>query len=95
MNNILSAFPQLNKVWLLTGEGEMLNLPKNPFNQMSESEIKDTIAIELAKLYEQGVLYPASVHDKIVSRLEMRIEELVRENSDLRRQLDALKKDVM
>lgn len=25
MNDILNQYPQLNKVWLLTGEGEMLN----------------------------------------------------------------------
>lgn len=29
LNNTLTAYPQLNRIWLLTGEGEMLNSPTN------------------------------------------------------------------
>ena len=35
LNDILRAFPNLNRVWLLTGEGEMLNSNKQDFTRQN------------------------------------------------------------
>ena len=47
LNDVLTAFPELNKIWLLTGEGEMLNNDKqdyttqNTTNDTVENDISD------------------------------------------------------
>lgn len=64
-NQIISEFPEINKVWLLTGEGEMLKnlaLADNQAVALAADEIKDnkisvntdqTIAILVAELSAQ------------------------------------------
>lgn len=54
MQKILSAFPELNQTWLLTGEGEMLNTTK---------EQEDGTIIPLLPISAQG----GSLNDFIVS----------------------------
>lgn len=47
LNDVLTAFPELNKIWLLTGEGEMLNNNKQDYttqnmtNEAAENDISD------------------------------------------------------
>lgn len=47
LNDVLTAFPELNKIWLLTGEGEMLNKTKQDYttqnitNEAVENDISD------------------------------------------------------
>lgn len=47
LNDVLTAFPELNKIWLLTGEGEMLNnnkqdyTPQNITNEAVQNDISD------------------------------------------------------
>ncbi|WP_298032090.1 helix-turn-helix transcriptional regulator [uncultured Alistipes sp.] len=80
----------LSSNWLLTGVGPMQNPVNNQFAQMTEKEIEDTAADTFAemlmKLYQQGEIYPASIHNKIVAekneeiaKRDKRIEELQRE----------------
>lgn len=64
-NQIISEFPEINKVWLLTGEGEMLKnvaLAENQAVALAADEIKDnkisvntdqTIALLVAELSAQ------------------------------------------
>lgn len=89
---LLANYFNISQTWLLTGDGEKQKSTKHPLAQMTDDEVKVAMAVELARLYEQGKLYPAAVHDKIVAKLESRIEELVRENNELRRKSDELAK---
>lgn len=55
LNNILSAFPELSKVWLLTGEGEMLNTDAPVVEQRKqESEDNEGKLIPLLPLSAEG-----------------------------------------
>ena len=55
LNNILSAFPELSKVWLLTGEGEMLNNDAPVVEQRKqESEENEGKLIPLLPLSAEG-----------------------------------------
>lgn len=55
LNNILSAFPELSKVWLLTGEGEMLNTDAPVVEQRKqESEENEGKLIPLLPLSAEG-----------------------------------------
>lgn len=41
LNNVLNAFPELNRDWLLFGEGSMLRTsPPAPFKKITESEVE-------------------------------------------------------
>lgn len=51
LNNVLKAFPELNRDWLLYGEGEMLKTEK------PQQEIKE-VPFEDAHKYPKGVLIP-------------------------------------
>lgn len=55
LNNILSAFPELSKVWLLTGEGEMLTTDAPVVEQRKqESEENEGKLIPLLPLSAEG-----------------------------------------
>lgn len=90
IEKILNTYQEINRVWLLTGEGEMLKAPKNPFSQMTENEIEDivteTFTERLMAAYKAGEIYPAEVHNRIVAEKDKRIEELQREVWELQKQ---------
>lgn len=90
IDKILNTYQEINRVWLLTGEGEMLKSPKNPFSQMTENEIEDivteTFTERLMAAYKAGEIYPAEVHNRIVAEKDKRIEELQREVWELQKQ---------
>lgn len=71
LQRIIGVYPDLNADWLMTGLGQMLKPAKNPFSQMTESEIEDisseVFAEKLMQLYKKGEIYPASIHDKIIA----------------------------
>lgn len=96
IDNILSTYPELNKEWLLTGKGEMLNPAKNPFSQMTVTEmetISDRVfGEELAKAYERGDIYPAAIYNKVVAEKDKRIEDLQHEVWELQKKLSDLSK---
>lgn len=85
--------------WLLTGEGEMLKAPKNPFSQMTERKLGESISEVIMEMYTKGEIYPASIYDKVIaeknkelSARDRRIEELQREVWRLQNQIDDLSK---
>ena len=49
-NKILSCFPEINRAWLLTGDGEMMNTPPPPMQPPDD----DTIIIPVVNLDSRG-----------------------------------------
>lgn len=99
LEGIFRAFPDINTAWLLTGEGEMLKAPKNPFSQMTERKLGESISEVIMEMYTKGEIYPASIYDKAIaeknkelSARDRRIEELQREVWRLQNQVDDLSK---
>lgn len=99
LQKISNTFPELNTAWLLTGEGEMLKAPKNPFSQMTERKLGESISEVIMEMYTKGEIYPASIYDKAIaeknkelSARDRRIEELQREVWRLQNQIDDLSK---
>lgn len=97
LQKIALKFPELNTGWLMTGEGEMLKSPKNPFSQMTPKDIEniatETISAELVKLYKAGEIFSAEVHNRIVGEKDKRIEELLQENWELKKRIEELEKN--
>lgn len=62
LNDVLTAFPELNKIWLLTGEGEMLNKTKQDYttqnitNEAVENDISDYKTWLLPQTFHGGSL---------------------------------------
>ena len=54
-DKIISVFPELNRTWLLTGEGEMLKgeSPKMPDNQEKNAEDNINIPVNVLKTMEE------------------------------------------
>ena len=48
LDQILNAFPEINKTWLITGEGEMLNCDNDQYN----NEGNDTETLRLIPFYD-------------------------------------------
>jgi phage repressor protein C with HTH and peptisase S24 domain len=70
LNNVLTAFPELNREWLLYGEGEMLKVPAvlTVYNPTAED----------AKAVEAGMelkMYPAEIVKEIREEVKAEIEE--------------------
>ncbi|UOY06384.1 hypothetical protein L0P88_20985 [Muricauda sp. SCSIO 64092] len=55
IENIVRTYPQLNLIWLITGEGEMLNPDKAVLHtgKLSKSQIKEIEEIVEAKIKER------------------------------------------
>lgn len=96
LKKISNVFPEINVGWLLTGEGEMLKAPQNPFSQMPSQQIEDivtkTFTERLMEAYRAGEIFPAEVHNRIVAEKDKRIEELQRENWELQKKIEELTK---
>lgn len=96
INKLSIVDNRLNLEFLISGEGQMLNRDKNPFSQMTEKEIGDTMTEtfteELMKAYKRGEIYPSEVHNRIVAEKDKRIEELQRENWELQKKIDEMLK---
>lgn len=99
INNITIEFPDLDIQWLLTGTGQMLKPAKNPFSQMTEREIGESVSEVIMDMYTKGEIYPASIYDKAIaeknkeiSARDSRIEELQREIWQLQNKIDELSK---
>lgn len=86
---IADAYPELNTEWLLTGKGSMQNPPKNPFSQMPETEIGESVSKVLMEMYKKGEIYPASIYEKAVSERDKRIEELQRRIWELEKMIES------
>lgn len=89
ISRIQHSFPEINANWLLTGKGSMQNPPKNPFSQMSETEIGESVSKVLMEMYKKGEIYPASIYEKAVSERDKRIEELQRRIWELEKMIES------
>ena len=76
VEKVLIFYQDLNKVWLLTGEGEMLNSDQ-PKDSMAEQPEPDTSLVEYLK--------------RKVAELEGKVEKLTDEKADLLQQNAVLK----
>lgn len=76
VEKVLIFYQDLNKVWLLTGEGEMLNSDQ-PEDSMAEQPEPDTSLVEYLK--------------RKVAELEGKVEKLTDEKADLLQQNAVLK----
>lgn len=77
-NKIISAFPEVNKSWLLTGEGPMLNTePKISSSDKESINLKNNE--EMTNNMLVSMLYDANQR---IKRLEAEIEELKQQQGD-------------
>lgn len=70
LNNVLTAFPELNREWLLYGEGEMLKVPAvvTVFNPSSEERQEVGEGVDIS-------MYPAEVVEEIKAEVVEEIEK--------------------
>lgn len=79
---LFNAFPEVNKVWILTGEGEMLSAPKEEETQPKEQRLtSDDIRILLDNIQQREKHF-----DKLLSQYDVFLQQ----TSLLIRQHDAL-----
>lgn len=69
LNNVLNVFPELNREWLLYGEGEMLKVPATVtmYNPTSEERQEAADGIDMS-------IYPAEVVEEIKAEVAEEIE---------------------
>lgn len=80
-NKIISVFPDFNKIWLLTGEGNMLKTPEQT-NSLEYST--SSISLELI----QAMIEERKRHDEERKRHDEMNAELIRQNGSLIRMLE-------
>ena len=82
-SKIITAYPKYNRVWLLTGEGEMLkNKKSEEYSDTSRKEVNDTIETKTEEVATWVLLLPVSaqggsLNDFIVSVKESDCEKVV------------------
>ena len=85
LDEILTAYPEINKIWLLTGEGPMLkentNSP-NPPPQEPINQNKNDMNIELVKMIDRK--------DREIGELQATIANLREEIGALRTKLESM-----
>lgn len=54
LNNVLSVFPELNREWLLYGEGEMLNIKPAVMTPLDDSGVEDAVMVSMAEAMKDG-----------------------------------------
>ena len=78
LNLIIQAYPEINRVWLLTGEGPMLKTePKSPISDKESINLKNDD--EMTNNMLVTMLYDANQR---IKRLEAEIEELKQQQGD-------------
>ncbi|MBF1415769.1 MAG: helix-turn-helix transcriptional regulator [Prevotella histicola] len=73
LQRILCAFPELNRTWLLTGEGDMLDTSCNSIEDSQFSSCSDLHLIPLLPVSAQG----GSLNDFVVSIKESSCEKII------------------
>ena len=93
LEDILSAFPLLNKEWLLYGNGNMLldseSQPQNPTVEQPE----DRGMIEKMLLLVESQRKDIETLIELVKKKDEKIAELVQENMELNNEISRLKLD--
>ena len=82
IENILKVYPQLNVVWLITGEGEMLKKKEEPeildFEQLPKSrqqEIEDLIEQKIKERQEEELKHLLKEVTEEIEKTQKRIKE--------------------
>ena len=85
VEKILATYTDLSRVWLLTGEGSMLNEPENPM--VKEPQL---VAENIPSLSNVEILLRDMLAEKEakIDALQDRINELIEENARLRTLLE-------
>ena len=85
VEKILATYTDLSRVWLLTGEGSMLNEPENPV--VKEPQL---VAERIPQLSNVEILLRDMLAEKEakIDALQDRINELIEENARLRTLLE-------
>lgn len=73
---IIQAYPEINKSWLLTGEGEMFKLPKNSLGQLTSEEIIDAVEVAMTHQFRSGEIFSADAVSRMMAEKDAKIEEL-------------------
>lgn len=79
LEDIMAAFPDLNKVWLLTGEGEMLNTTENTATANgahSVAAINSHVTLESNEILKERVKYL----EELLAEKERLIKVLLKNN---------------
>lgn len=96
LNNVLSAFPELNREWLLYGEGKMLNPSPNidmtRFDSPGDNDVYGNI-IKSGASYE--IQSKISELEKENTELKKRNKKLESENAELNRKLIAAQEQII
>jgi len=82
IENILKVYPQLNVVWLITGEGEMLKKKEEPeildFEQLPKSrqqEIEDLIEQKIKERQEEELKHLLKEVTEEIEKTQNRLKE--------------------
>lgn len=78
LNNVLTAFPDLNRDWLLYGEGEMINKPQSSTVLVQTVEEIKAEAIEEIKAEESVPIVPSD----IANTAEINVRKFIEKRGD-------------
>lgn len=97
LEDILNAFPQLNRDWLLFGTGEMLNSSENnqPQNPVEEKPQGGSAMVDTLLALVESQRKDIETLIEITKNKDKRIEELTQDVMELNNEINLLKIDSM
>lgn len=77
LEDILSAFPDLNRVWLLTGEGEMLNPSPSSISQRQNGGTGNTQSVTLGQSDMGRFIEELAAQRRMTEKAQEQIDRLL------------------